>query len=178
MLVRNPFKVVGLISSCIAAASCVSSTPSPPPKHIALNYEAESGSLGYVVSLGYFTPAEMRDPVWEFARVQNAGMNWCRSESRFRRRDVRWVSVGRRDGKKCALAIYTVECLEPRNVTDHVDPKFSDHLDQTRSRMLTSPLTNLPGEDCGRKDIWEKEYETRGSRPAREPSTPVGARAR
>jgi hypothetical protein len=127
---------VVLLLAGLPLASCVSVPP--PPENMGVHYKAVSGSLGYVVSLGYFTKAEMKDPLWEYARVQNATMNWCQSESRYRRRDVRWLPSKADGDQQCAMVIYTVECLEPRNVPDTVDPEFNNHLEQTRSEMLSA----------------------------------------
>jgi len=141
-----------LLAATWALVSC--RAVSPPPENMSINYSAESGRLGYVVGLSFFTKAQMKDPLWEFARLQRATMNWCQSESRYRRRDVRWVKTTGGGHQKCAIVVYTVECLVPRNVPDRVDPRFADHLEQSRTEMLSGSIANPPEPGCGRKDRW------------------------
>lgn len=120
-----------LATACVTTSAMRSSTAGRPPDNLALNYKAMGSRLGYVVSLGYFTEAEMNDPRWEFARAKNATMNWCQSEVRLQRRDVRWVPA-REAGRKCAIAIYTSRCLEPKSFEDPAEPGFADGLEHDR----------------------------------------------
>lgn len=145
------------LAGCACLLTPVSAQPPapsipPPPDEMAINYEGRSSSLGYVVSLGYFSEAEMQDPLWEFARAKIANMWWCQSESRLRRRDIRWVPANDGSGKQCAMAIYTSECLEPRKVNDDVDPRFSNKLEQDRDILMTKPVPGPSGAGCGEKD--------------------------
>lgn len=104
------------------------------------------------MSLGYFTEAEMSDPEWEFAGMKNANMRWCTSEARFRRRDVRWLPAEDVDGGKCAMVVYTSECLEPRRVKEAFDPRYANALEQDRQELLTMPVADPSGPNCGQKD--------------------------
>jgi hypothetical protein len=163
-MVRPP-TIVALLVALSSLTSCASVPP--PPANMAINYKATSGSLGYVVSLAFFTKAQMKSPLWEFARVQRATMNWCQSESRFRRRDVRWVAAKGSNSQQCAMVIYTVECLDPRAIADKVDPRFNDHLEQSRSEMLNARVPVPPDPDCGQKD--RREISVQKKRSARHP---------
>ncbi|HEY5723836.1 MAG TPA: hypothetical protein VIT45_16110 [Allosphingosinicella sp.] len=93
----------------------------------------------------------MNDPLWEFARAQNATMNWCNSEARLVRRDVRWFEATPVTGQRCAMAIYTVQCLEPKEWADTAKTPFANGLEADRAHMLGDP-TFVPSEPgCGEK---------------------------
>lgn len=151
------FLLAALASALCASTSTDAQTSSatplpPPPENMAVDSEGRGSSLGYVVSLGYFSEAEMQDPEWEFARAKIANMWWCRSEARLRRRDIRWVPANDGSGKQCAMTIYTSECLEPRDVAENVDPGFSDRLEQDRHELMTQAVPGPTGAGCGEKD--------------------------
>ncbi len=152
-MVRNILiALAGLAGTCtIVHAQAPDGALPPPPESMAINSEGRSSSLGYVVSLGYFTQAQMQDPLWEFARAKIANMWWCKSEARLRRRDVRWVPANDGTDKQCAMAIYTSECLEPRDVDDHVEPQFATKLEQDLHILMTKPVPGPDGPDCGEK---------------------------
>ena len=102
-MTQRCFPILLASSACTLISACVQ-TPvasiSPPPSNMAIDYQGRSSSLGYVVSLGYFSEIEMRDPLWEFARAKRANMRWCKSEARLMRRDVRWVPANDGSDKK------------------------------------------------------------------------------
>lgn len=154
---RNLILLAGC--ACVLASACAhtpqqstNTSISPPPDEMAINYKGIGSTLGYVVSLGYFSEAEMNDPLWEFARTKRATMRWCKSEARLRQRDVRWVPTNDGSGQKCAMVVYTSECLEPREVKDRVDSRFSNSLERDRQLLLTEPVRGPSGSACGQKD--------------------------
>jgi hypothetical protein len=159
-------RLAATIGLSVALGSCVPA----PPEYLSVGYGLTSVDLshnipdgkGAVVSVGYFSRAQMDDPRWEFARIQTAVGLQCGTGFKIVRRDVRWFHSGQR--RACARVVYSLLCIPEKNrgtQYDHVNPEAFDqdvafHLD----RPLSSPLED----GCGEKDgytLWEKRVKER-----------------
>lgn len=137
------------LTSC-AAVSLTSCASLPvPPENLAADWHAMTDPHGYVASIGYFTPAQMKDSNWEFRRMQSAAGSLCTGFRHAIRRDVQWFKTRPGSDGRCARVIYTFRCTAEADIGK---PIPSDALEATRAHIMSEPVGKQLEHDCGEKD--------------------------
>ena len=165
---RKPSLVVLLL--LLGLTSCVSLKPEDriatysgeilidPPENLSVGYHQLGMEDGYVVSLGYFTPAQVDDARWEFRRIRAAqgGHRDCSGLVQLFHREVQWFEVDLSSGPRCARVIYTARCMPdigPDTPFPYPDPPSLEAFEMGREDVRSQPFPQSPlGPDCGEKD--------------------------
>jgi len=165
-------RLAPIISICAAASLATSCTSLPaPPSNLAADWHAMTDEYGYVASIGYFTPAQMKDSNWEFARMQSAAGSLCTGYRYAARRDVQWFETRRGSGRRCARVVYTFRCTAAADIGKAIP---ADALEATRAHIMAEPVSGPLENDCGEKDA-DKIHRPSQKPAVRAPQSPVGA---
>lgn len=164
-------RLISLVCTCATASLATSCTSLPaPPYNLAADWHAMTDQYGYVASIGYFTPAQMRDSSWEFARMQSAAGSLCTGFRYAVRRDVQWFKTRRGSGRRCARVVYSFRCTAEEDVGKAIP---ADALEATRAHIMAEPADGQLENDCGEKDA-DKIHRPRQTPVVRAPQSPVG----
>lgn len=153
---------IALASSATVLSSCAALPE--PPESLAAYWYARTDPHGYVASIGYFTPAQMRDADWEFRRIQNAAGSLCTGYRYAVRRDVQWFKTRPGSHGRCARVIYSFRCMAEADIGKPIPP---DALEATRAHIMSQPVEKPLEPDCGEKDS------TKIHRPRPQPDAPA-----
>lgn len=121
-------------------------------------------SYGYVASIGYFTPAQIKDSAWEFRRLQEAAGSLCKGFRHAIRRDVQWFETRPGSGRSCARVTYTFRCMAAADFGRAIP---ADALEATRAAVMARPVDTPLEADCGEKDA-NKRHRLKQQAPARQ----------
>lgn len=139
---------LSLLALTTALLTSCASLPAPP-ENLAADWRAMTDPHGYVASIGYFTPAQMKDSRWEFGRMQSAAGSLCTGFRYAIRRDVQWFATRPGSDRLCARVVYTFRCTAEADVGK---PIPSDALEATRAHIMAEPVGKQLEPDCGEKD--------------------------
>jgi hypothetical protein len=144
-------KILAISSASLAAIQLMSCTSlQPPPEKMAAFHYGATDPYGYVSSVGYFTPAQMKDSAWEFRRIQAAAGSFCAGYRYEIRRDVQWFATVYSDRRKCARVTYTYRCVASEDIGK---PIPDDALQATRAEVMARPIDGPLDGHCGEKDL-------------------------
>ena len=115
------------------------------PEDLGVDRLWRSSKSGYIYAVSYFTPAQMRSPAWERARLQKRKTaRFCPAEETVARRDVRWREPIAAGEPSCAEVVYTFTCSSKRTRINAV-------LAYDRKQLLLEEPVLLPARNCGEK---------------------------
>ncbi|WP_114952212.1 hypothetical protein [Sphingosinicella terrae] len=129
-----------------AAAGCMTvQQAGPVPADLAVNRRWESNADGYVYTVGYFTPEQVRSPAWEAARIARMATVHLCDNREIVGRDIRWYEPIAPGEPTCAAVVYSIAC-RPRR------PEWGSSLEYGRRQAMVEDMPSPIQANCGEKD--------------------------